>query len=541
LQVEVRGGVAADGRSISIASDRARVPGRVATLRADVEQLTGIHAFDWMLAALYAVAAALVVGSLLWRSPGTRIRGVLVVALAVGVAGIGALAVTFPDDTRTFLRTVDERAAALLVAALVLLVGAAIADFLVSRVASLIASARPFRRGRRGGDVALALVLVIAAVVAWVGIVKLDDRTISTYESAQSTPSGSATIEAEHELPAQPMDVALRGANDGYLSLDDGTVAHFVIGEGSQEFELGSVATGLESPRGLAVVGDSLIVADLGPLPCDDQRTQCKGENVAGAPSIVAGERRILQESDGRLVKFDIRPDGTLANRRIILDGIPVANSEHGLNAVTAGPDGRVYVTVGNLDRLATVPLTEAERARPHFDWLGTVLSLRPDGSDVRVFARGIRNVYDLTFDRSGRLYGADNDGETRTSWRREEVLQIHEGADYGYPDDGTFAPFARPRAPGLWVLDTVGSGGVEWLRWDGRATLLVGSCDDVLAVGLDEVDGAPAVTDRAAVRELLSVSGCVTGIERMSDGRLLVTLYTYGLTPRMYVVRLDS
>ena len=501
-----------------------------------MEELTGIRAFDWVLAAMYAVAAVLVVGSPFWRSPGTRVGGVLVLPFAVGLGGIAALALTFRAETRTFLGAVVDKGVTLVVAALVVLVSVAIADFLVSRVASLVAATRVFRRTRREGDAALAVALVLPAALAWVGIVKLDDHTISSYEASQAIASGAVTVVEEHELPSQPMDVSMQTATEGYVSFEDGSIGRLVLRGTTQTPDVSIEASGLASPRGLAIVGNSLIVADLGGLPCEPP-SPCKGENV-DAPSAEAGERRILRESDGRLLRFDIRRDGSLANRRVILDQIPVANSEHALNAVTAGPDGRVYITVGNLDRLATVPLTKAERTRPHFDWLGTVLSLRPDGSDVRVVARGIRNIYDLTFDPRGRLYGADNDGKTRAGWRREEVLEIHDGAYYGYPAEGTFAPYVRPRAPGLWVLDTVGSAGVEWVRWDGRPTLVVGSCDDVEAVELHEVDGAVAVTDRADVRHVLAVAGCVTVVEQLPGQRLLLGIYAFGEPGRIDTVR---
>ena len=48
-------------------------------------------------------------------------------------------------------------------------------------------------------------------------------------------------------------------------------------------------------------------------------------------------------------------------------------------------------------------------------------------------------------------------------------------------------------------------------------------------SVQVTDVGDAVTVTDRAAVRHLLSVPGCVTGIERLQDGRLLLTLYAYG------------
>ena len=505
-----------------------------------MESVTGIPGFEWVLAQMYAVAGALVVGSRLWRSRGTRVGGFLVVPLCVGVAGIAVLAVAFSSDTETLLRGIGDRKAALAVAAGVVIVGAAVADFLVSRAARLVVSTGLFRWSSFEVDAALAVALLIPAALGLVGLVRLDERTTSAVELSQSESGSSASIEAEHELPGEPMDVALRSSSEGYMTLGDGRIARFALDEATGGLELTVEASGLDSPRGLAIVGDALIVAELGPLPCPEPYP-CKGENVDDAGSVEDGERRILRESNGRLLRFDIRPDGTLANRRIILDRLPVANTDHGVNAVTAGADGRVYVTVGNVDRLVDTPLTKRERARPNFQLLGTVLSLRPDGGDVHVVARGLRNVYDLAFDDDGRLYGVDNDGETRTGWRREEVLEIQDGANYGYPSDGTFAPYSRRTAPPLWLLDTAGSAGVEWLRWQGRPTLVVGSCDDVDAVELAHAERAVTVRNRAAVRHLLSVPGCVTAIERLSPGRLLMTLFAFGGAPRVYVVRLAS
>ena len=214
------------------------------------------------------------------------------------------------------------------------------------------------------------------------------------------------TVQAEHELPGEPMDLALRASSDGYMTLGDGRIVRFALDEATGGLDLTVAASGLDSPRGLAILGDAPIVADLGPLPCPESYP-CKGENV-DAGSVEEGERRILRESNGRLLRSDIGRDGTLANRRIILDRLPVANTDHGVNAVTPGPGGRVSVAIGNLD--------------------------------------------------DGRLYGIDNDGGTRTGWRRKEVLEIQEGASYGHPFDGTFAPYTRRTAGPLWLLDTAGS-----------------------------------------------------------------------------------
>jgi hypothetical protein len=484
-----------------------------------------------------AVAAALVVGSALWRSPGTRVRGVLVVPFVVGLASVTLLAVIFADETLTFLRNVGDTATGLLVATLVILVGLIIADFLVARAARFVAGARSVRNRAHGVDAACVLTLTVAAMVGFVGLVELDHHSLSSYELLQLERAVGAQVAAEHELPGQPMDIALRSSSEGYISLLGGRIARFVL-TNRDEIEFSIVASHLESPRGLSVAGDSLVVAELGRLPCRPQ-FPCKGEDVGGVSSTLEGERKILRESNARLVRFDIRPDGTLANPRTILDQLPVANSEHAVNAVTTGVDGRVYVTVGNLDRLATTPLRSLDQSRPNVDVLGTVLSLRPDGTDLRVVARGLRNVYDLAFDDGGRLYGVDNDGETRTGWRREEVLEIRQGGYYGYPFDGTFAPNTRRTAFPLWVLETVGSAGVEWIRWNRTPTLVVGSCGNVDALTLAVADGTLTVNEQAPVRRVLSgLPGCVTAIERIQGQRLLVSLFTYRGPPRLYVVR---
>ena len=183
-------------------------------------------------------------------------------------------------------------------------------------------------------------------------------------------------------------------------------------------------------------------------------------------------------------------------------------------------------------------PALPAERSRPNFELLGTVLSLRPDGGDVRVVADGLRNVYDLAFDDAGRLYGVDNDGQTAGGWRREELLQIHQGDDFGYPSDGTFGPYTRRTAPPLWVLETTGSAGIEWVQ-SGGPKLVVGSCSDVYSVDLGFAGAAAVIRDRQPVTHLLSVPGCVSGIEHVVDDVVAMTLFTFGGSPRLYLVQL--
>ena len=68
-----------------------------------------------------------------------------------------------------------------------------------------------------------------------------------------------------------------------------------------------------------------------------------------------------------------------------------------------------------------------------------TVLSLRKDGSDLRVVARGLRNPYGLAFQPgTGRLYatvnGQDEIGTPSDPEPAEMLVVVRRGAFYGWP-----------------------------------------------------------------------------------------------------------
>ena len=137
--------------------------------------LTGLTGFDWALAQLFAISLALVAGSFLWRTAGTRALGVLVVPFVVGAVGCLLLAMLFRAETRHLAERIGERPASLAVASAVLFVGVAVADLLVSRVSGLVARFVPGRRAR-ARDIATTLTLVLLAAVGLVGLGRLDER-----------------------------------------------------------------------------------------------------------------------------------------------------------------------------------------------------------------------------------------------------------------------------------------------------------------------------------------------------------------------------
>ncbi len=130
---------------------------------------------------------------------------------------------------------------------------------------------------------------------------------------------------------------------------------------------------------------------------------------------------------DNRVVRF--RLGGRV---RPILTGIRRAGNHDG-GRLAFGPDGKLYVTVGD----ARQPQTAQDRNSLN----GKILRINPDGSvpsnnpfGTRVWTYGHRNVEGLAWDGAGRLWATEF-GENTT----DEVNLIQKGNNYGWPDvEGT-------------------------------------------------------------------------------------------------------
>ncbi len=116
-------------------------------------------------------------------------------------------------------------------------------------------------------------------------------------------------------------------------------------------------------------------------------------------------------------------------NFTILLDDIPSANG-HQVQNITFGPDGKLYVSVGdafaesnvqNLDRL------EGKMLRMNKD--GSIPADNPFGESF-VWALGLRNSFGIAFRDNGDLIANENGPE-----RIDELNVIVEGGNYGWPD----------------------------------------------------------------------------------------------------------
>jgi glucose/arabinose dehydrogenase len=104
------------------------------------------------------------------------------------------------------------------------------------------------------------------------------------------------------------------------------------------------------------------------------------------------------------------------------ISGLPTGNPWHQNNGLTFGPDDKLYLTLGSTCNACIQ--TDPRSA--------TILRYNPDGSAEEVYARGLRNSYDLTFIPNGDLFATDNGVDHINP--PEELNYILHGAHYGWP-----------------------------------------------------------------------------------------------------------
>ena len=128
------------------------------------------------------------------------------------------------------------------------------------------------------------------------------------------------------------------------------------------------------------------------------------------------GNVKSVEDTDG---------DGVSDRTTPILTGLP-ASGRHQNDGLAVDADGYLYLGMGST--------CDACLER---DWRSaSILRFKPDGSDLSVYASGLRNPYDLAFNATGDLFATDNGrddlGETLPL---EELNYIQKGRDYGWPD----------------------------------------------------------------------------------------------------------
>lgn len=124
----------------------------------------------------------------------------------------------------------------------------------------------------------------------------------------------------------------------------------------------------------------------------------------------------------------DTNNDGVADEKNVLQDGFGVrfAFRGHDMHGLVLGPDGRLYFSIG--DRGYNLTTKEGKTfKRPD---TGAVFRCELDGSDLEVYAYGLRNPQELVFDKYGNLFTGDNNSDSGDQAR---WVYIAQGSDTGW------------------------------------------------------------------------------------------------------------
>jgi glucose/arabinose dehydrogenase len=278
------------------------------------------------------------------------------------------------------------------------------------------------------------------------------------------------------------------------------------------------IATGLDVPWGIAFLpdGDALVAerttARILRIPAEGGRA----ERVMTVPGVArnAGEGGLLglatrddwvyayftsTRGDNRIVRFK------LGERvRTVLTGLRSAGVHNG-GRIAFGPDGKLYAGVGDAGNTA---LSQDRSSRN-----GKILRMNPDGSGVRVWSLGHRNVQGLAWDRRGRLWASEFGQNAR-----DEVNLIRRGRNYGWPEvEGVGSTqggrFTNPKV--TWATSAASPSGAAIIGTNLYVAALQGEC-----VWKIPLDGASAGKPK---RMLSGRYGRIRTVVAAPDGTLWV------------------
>jgi glucose/arabinose dehydrogenase len=124
------------------------------------------------------------------------------------------------------------------------------------------------------------------------------------------------------------------------------------------------------------------------------------------------GARVLYVAQSNQIDRYPWRPGGTLGPRTVVVANLPDTGppneDTHRLKSLAIGANHTIYVSLGSVSNAkAPDPRQYPPRA--------TILSFSPDGSHLRVFARGVRNGEGLAFAPDGSLWTAVNERDEVT------------------------------------------------------------------------------------------------------------------------------
>jgi glucose/arabinose dehydrogenase len=155
---------------------------------------------------------------------------------------------------------------------------------------------------------------------------------------------------------------------------------------------------------------------------------------------VAATNGRLFVAEQNRIIRFE--PDGKVDI--VVPAGVLPDFRHHGWRYAGFGPDGKLYVAIGAPCNICEVAGFE-----------GTIVRMDPDGHNLEIFARGVRNS--LGFDwhpTTGAMFFTDNGGDglgdlvPPDELNRAQEPWLHFGYPFVYGDGVPYPPFAGREPP---------------------------------------------------------------------------------------------
>ncbi len=191
-----------------------------------------------------------------------------------------------------------------------------------------------------------------------------------------------------------------------------GKIVRLVDADGDGNPEKSTIFTKIDNPRGLISIGRKLYILHT-VIPASTGKLEAMHLSVFEDKDWDG-----VADGEGKILVSNVSPPRHNQAR----------GADHTTNGIRLGIDGWIYIAVGDFGIVGARGTDGRELTMLG----GGVVRVRPDGSEMEFYTRGLRNIYDVAIDPLMNMFtrGNTNDGG---GWNIRFIHHIQSG-QYGYP-----------------------------------------------------------------------------------------------------------